>query len=55
MGKALTFEGKHRSVRSLEAPFPVIKVEGDPYSCGVQHGEKAKELVRRNVEYYVGL
>jgi len=39
----------------LEAPFPVFKVEGDPYSCGVQHGEKAKELVRRNVEYYVGL
>jgi len=39
----------------MESPFPLIRVEGDPYSCGVQHGERARELVRRNVEYYVDL
>ena len=42
-------------MKPLETPFPIIRVEGDPYSCGVQHGEKARELVRRNVEYYVDL
>lgn len=39
----------------METPFPIIRVEGDPYSCGLQYGEKAQELVRRNVEYYIGL
>jgi len=39
----------------LESPFPVVTVEGDPYSCGEQHGSKAKDLVRRNIGYYLGL
>lgn len=39
----------------MDGPFPIITVHGDPYSCGKQHGEKAKKLVRYNVEYYLGL
>lgn len=39
----------------MELPFPIIQVEGNPYSCGLQHGEKAGELIRRNVEHYVDL
>lgn len=39
----------------MDSPFPIITVHGDPYSCGKQHGEQAKKLVRYNVDFYLGL
>jgi len=39
----------------LDDSYPIVKVHGDPYSCGKQHGEQAKKLVQYNVNHYLGL
>lgn len=33
--------------------LPVISVEGDSYNLGFQHGKKAKEVIQRNVHFYM--
>ena len=33
---------------------PIVSVSGSRYECGYQHGEQARELVRRNIDYYFG-
>ncbi len=38
----------------MECPFQVVSVSGDAHECGRQHGAQARELVHRNVEYYLG-
>ncbi len=38
----------------MKPPFPVISVSGTRYECGYQHGEQAKDQVRKNIEYYHG-
>jgi isopenicillin-N N-acyltransferase-like protein len=38
----------------MKPPFPVVTVEGSRYECGVQHGEQAGELVKKNIDYYYG-
>jgi len=38
----------------MECPFKVVSVSGDARECGRQHGAQARELVQRNVEYYLG-
>jgi isopenicillin-N N-acyltransferase-like protein len=37
----------------MESPYPVVSVSGDAHECGRQHGAQARELVQRNVEYYL--
>jgi isopenicillin-N N-acyltransferase-like protein len=38
-----------------ETPFQVISLRGDAYTRGVQHGSQAKELIKRNISYYLHL
>ena len=38
----------------MATPFPVVTASGTHYECGYQHGEQAKDLVKRNIDYYYG-
>ncbi len=38
----------------MKKPTPVISVSGSRYECGYQHGEQAQELVKNNIDYYLG-
>jgi len=38
----------------MDTPFQIVTASGSHYECGYQHGEQAKELVRRNIDYYYG-
>lgn len=31
---------------------PIVKVKGNPYDCGLQHGSKAKKLIDYNLKFY---
>ena len=33
--------------------FPIISVKGTAYECGLQHGEQAAGLIKRNIDYYL--
>ncbi len=35
--------------------IPIISVRGDPYTRGLQHGSQAKDLISRNISYYLHL
>jgi isopenicillin-N N-acyltransferase-like protein len=37
---------------AVETHYPIVSVRGTAYECGKQHGEQAKSLIQRNVEYY---
>lgn len=34
-------------------PFPVISIEGDPYSCGEQYGAAAADRVAKTIDFYL--
>jgi isopenicillin-N N-acyltransferase-like protein len=34
--------------------IPVIKISGGPFDLGYAHGEKAKEAIKKNFEFYLG-
>jgi isopenicillin-N N-acyltransferase-like protein len=38
----------------MDYPFPIVKVEGTSFECGQMHGEKAKQKIMDNLEYYLG-
>lgn len=35
--------------------LPVVSVSGDAYDCGLQHGSQAKDLIQKNIAYYIYL
>jgi isopenicillin-N N-acyltransferase-like protein len=42
-------------VNRKQSDLPVISVKGDAYNLGLEHGQKARELVQKNVDYYLYL
>ncbi len=38
----------------MKKPTQLVSVSGSRYECGYQHGEKARELVKHNIDYYFG-
>lgn len=39
----------------MEAPIPIVSIEGSPFSRGEMYGSEARALIRHNIDYYYGL
>ena len=52
--RLLNLIGRQRPAVPMNGSTQIITVEGSRYECGYQHGEQAKELVKKNIDYYFG-